>query len=250
MIDELRRVSSDNDIFLRQIDDFEQNYHSNAAIQWYTRDSFLYRLINRALRYEDIELIIKYRFFIIDLYQKLDELHQQIIHLNNQSEPTISTYYRGQLIPSNEIDQFKKHVGSLVSINTFFSTTLSFDIALMFAGTSTSEGITKNKPVIFCIEVESSIKHTRPYANINSYSAHEDEDEVLFALGSVFSIEKVYTLTIYDTVQVIHLKMIDEKDLPQENISMDLSQLLPEQRFLSKKLNFSGKNEFIYFFSP
>jgi hypothetical protein len=31
---------------------------------------------------------------------------------------------------------------------------------------------------------------------------------------------------------------------------MDLSQLLPEQRFLSKKLNFSGKNEFIYFFSP
>ncbi len=84
MIDELRRISSDNDIFLKQINDFEQNYHSNAAIEWYTRDSCLYRLINRALCYDDIELIIKYRFFIIDLYQKLNELHQQIIDLNNR----------------------------------------------------------------------------------------------------------------------------------------------------------------------
>lgn len=242
MIDELRRVSSDNDIVLKQINDFEQSYHSNAAIQWYTRDSFLYRLINRALRYEDIELIIKYRFFIIDLYQKLDELHQQIIHINNQSEQTITTYYRGQLIPSTELDQLKQHVGSLISINTFFSTTLSLDIALMFAGGSTSEGLTMNKPVIFCIEVSSSIENTRPYANINFYSDYEEEDEVLFAMGCVFSIEKIDSLSIYDTVQVVHLKMIDEKDLPQENISMDLSKLLPEQKFLSKKFDLSKRN--------
>ncbi len=234
MIDELRRVSYDNDIYLKQISDFEQNYHSNAAIQWYTRDGFLYRLINRALRYEDIEVIIKYRFFIIDLYQKLDELHQEIIHTSNQSEPTITTYYRGQLIPSTELEQLKRHVGSLISINTFFSTTLSLDIAMMFAGGSGIEGFTMNKPVIFCIEVDSSIENTRPYANINSYSDYEQEDEVLFAMGCVFTIEKIESLTIYDTVQVIHLKMVDEKELPQENISMDLSKILPEQKFLSK----------------
>lgn len=238
MIDELRRVSSDNDIVLKQINDFEKDYHSNAAIQWYTRDSFLYRLINRALRYEDIELIIKYRFFIIDLYQKLDELHQQIIHINNQSEQTITTYYRGQVIPSTELDQLKQHVGSLISINTFFSTTLSLDIALMFAGGSTSDNLITNKPVIFCIEVSSSIENTRPYANINFYSDYEEEDEVLFAMGCVFSIEKIDSLSIYDTVQVVHLKMIDEKDLPQENISMDLSKLFPEQKVLSKKILF------------
>jgi hypothetical protein len=234
MIDELRRVSSDNDIFLKQINDFEQNYHSNAAIQWYTRDSCLYRLINRALRYEDIELVIKYRFFIIDLYQKLDELHKQIINSNYHSEQTLLTYYRGQLMSSTEIDQFKQHIGTLISINTFFSTTSSLDIALMFAGGSTLEGITSNKPVIFSIEVNSLIENTRPYTNINFYSTHEEEDEVLFALGSVFSIEKVDFLSVNDNVQVIHLKLIDEKDLPQENMAIDISHLLPEQKILSK----------------
>ena len=234
MIDELRRVSSDNDIFLKQIDDFDRSYHSNAAIQWYTRDSFLYRLINRALRYEDTELIIKYRFFIIDLYQKLEELHQQIIHTNHQSEQTITTYYRGQTIPSSELEQLKQHVNSLISINTFFSTTLSLDIALMFAGGSTQDVRSMNKPVIFCIEVDSSIEKTRPYANIDFYSDYKEEDEVLFAMGCVFSIEKIDSLPIYDTVHVVHLKMIDENKLPQENISLDFSKLLPEQKFLSK----------------
>jgi hypothetical protein len=234
MIDELRRVSSDNDMFLKQINDFEQNYNSNAAIQWYTKESCLYRLINRALRYEDIELIIKYRFFIIDLYQQLDELHKQIINLNNRPEQTIVTYYRGQLMSSTEIEQLKQHTGSLISINTFFSTTSSLDIAIMFAGGSTLGDITSNKPIIFSIDVNPLITNTRPYANINFYSTYEEEEEVLFALGSVFSIEKVDFLSVNDNVQVIHLKMIDERDLPQDNISMDLSKLIPEQIFLGK----------------
>jgi hypothetical protein len=78
------------------------------------------------------------------------------------------------------------------------------------------------------------ITNTRPYANINFYSTYEEEEEVLFALGSVFSIEKVDFLSVNDNVQVIHLKMIDERDLPQDNISMDLSKLIPEQIFLGK----------------
>ncbi|CAF1634338.1 unnamed protein product, partial [Didymodactylos carnosus] len=34
---------------LKKIDDFEENYRSTKAIRWYTRDSFLYRLINKSL---------------------------------------------------------------------------------------------------------------------------------------------------------------------------------------------------------
>jgi hypothetical protein len=232
MIEELRRGSSENDIFLKQINDFEQNYHSNAAIQWYTRDSCLYRLINRALRNEDIGSIIKYRFFIIDLYQKLGELHNQIISSNNRLEQTLLTYYRGQLMSTTEIDQFKQHIGSLISINTFFSTASSLDVAVMYAGGSTLEGITSSKPVIFSIEVNSFIEKTRPYANINFYSAYKDEDEVLFALGSVFRIEQVNVMSVNDNILVIHLKMIDESELPEENLSIDLSGLLPEQKLL------------------
>lgn len=237
MIEELRRVSSDNDVFLKQINDFEQNYHSNEAIQWYTRDTCIYRLINRALRYEDIELIIKYRFFIIDLYQTLNELHKEIIYLNNHSEQTITTHYRGQLMSTTEIDLFKQHIGSIISINTFFSTTLSLDIALMFAGGAKLEGVISYKPVIISVEVNSLIENIRPYAYINFYSAYEEEDEVLFALGSVFRVEKVDFLSVNDNIQVIHVKMIDEKELAHENLSIDISQLLPEQTFLGKRIS-------------
>jgi hypothetical protein len=236
MIDELRCASSGNEMILKQINEFEVNYHSNAAIQWYTRDSFLYRVINQTLRCDNIGLIIKYRYFIIDLYQQLSELHNQIIYANNSSKQTILTYYRGQFMSLPDIDQFKQHVGSFMSINTFFSTASSLDIALMFAGGSTLEGITPYKPVIFSIEVDPSIENTRPYATVNFYSAYEEEDEVLFALGSVFRIEKVDLLSSTDNIQVIHLKMIDENDLPQEYTSNDISELIPDEQQISSKL--------------
>ena len=232
MIEQLRLTSGDNKIFLNQIDDFEQNYHSNAAIQWYTRDTCLYRFLNRALRCEDTELIINYRFFIIDLYQKIDELYQQMREQMNYSEAKLLTYYRGQVLSTSEIERFKTNIGGLVSFNTFFSTSLSLDIALMFAGNSTAEGSALDMPVLFCIEVDSSIENTRPYANIHLYSVNEDEDEVLFSIGSVFRVEKVENLSNNEAVEVIYLTMVDENDLPKENVATDLAQLFPEQKLL------------------
>lgn len=232
MIEQLRLTSGDNKIFLNQIDDFEQNYHSNAAIQWYTRDTCLYRFLNLALRCEDTELIINYRFFIIDLYQKIDELYQQMREQINYSEAKLLTYYRGQVLSTSEIERFKTNIGGLVSFNTFFSTSLSLDIALMFAGNSTAEGSSLDMPVLFCIEVDSSIENTRPYANIHLYSVNEDEDEVLFSIGSVFRVEKVENLSNNEAVEVIYLTMVDENDLPKENVATDLAQLFPEQKLL------------------
>lgn len=235
MIEYLRLTSVDNKTFLDQIDDFEQNYHSNAAIQWYTRESCLYRLVNRALRYEDMESIIKYRFFIVDLYQKLDELYQQMIEQIRYSEAKIITYYRGQALSNSEIERFKEHIGGLVSFNAFFSTSLSLDIALMFAGASTEEDGFSLRSVLFCIEVDSSIERTQPFANIDLYSVNEDEDEVLFSVGSVFRVEKVECLPNNESIMVIYLTMIDERDLPKEDILNDALQLFPEQKLLGKR---------------
>ncbi|CAF1600714.1 unnamed protein product [Didymodactylos carnosus] len=144
---------------------------------------------------------------------------------------------------STGIDQFKQHIQSLISINTFFSTTSSLDIALIFASGSSLERITTNKPVIFSIEVNSFIENTRPYANVNLYSAYEEEDEILLALGLVFKVEKIDFLSVNDNVQVIHLKMIDENDLPQENLSNDLSQLFAEQVILDPIYVLLGLND-------
>lgn len=234
MLEQLRLECSNDKISLKQIDEFEQEYHSNAAIQWYTRDTYLYRLINHALRCEDTESIIKYRFFIVDLYQKIDELYQQMREQINYSEATLLTYYRGQVLSTSEVERFKKNIGGLVSFNTFFSTSLSLDIALMFAGNSSLEGGPSEQPVLFCIEIDSSIENTRPYANIDLFSVNEDEDEVLFSMGSVFRVVNVDYLPNNEAIQVINLTMVDENDIPKENVSTDLIELFPEHKSLGK----------------
>jgi hypothetical protein len=44
---------------------------------WYTRDSFLYRVVNMALRSKNIVIIWKFRFIIQDIYQQLEALHEK-----------------------------------------------------------------------------------------------------------------------------------------------------------------------------
>jgi len=55
MIDRFRiYYSSKNPVFLTKVDEFEKTYQPCDAIRWYTKDSIVYRLVNQALRTEDI----------------------------------------------------------------------------------------------------------------------------------------------------------------------------------------------------
>ncbi|CAF1685930.1 unnamed protein product, partial [Didymodactylos carnosus] len=80
MLDEARLFYKENDYELKIISEFDENYISNDAIRWYTRESFLYRLLNKALRTENIDIIFKFRFFIVDLYNQLKQEHIKFIH--------------------------------------------------------------------------------------------------------------------------------------------------------------------------
>ncbi|CAF1674153.1 unnamed protein product, partial [Didymodactylos carnosus] len=57
MLTECESYHRDNDKELEKINDFRLNYSSDAAVSWYTRDSFVYRLLNKALRTRDIDII-------------------------------------------------------------------------------------------------------------------------------------------------------------------------------------------------
>ncbi|CAF4514218.1 unnamed protein product, partial [Didymodactylos carnosus] len=70
MLNECRLCYKDDISEQRKIDDFDENYGSDKnsdltkAIWWYTRDSFLYRELNKALRTEKIEQLFMFRYFI------------------------------------------------------------------------------------------------------------------------------------------------------------------------------------------
>jgi hypothetical protein len=110
---------------------------------------------------------------------------------------------------SKEFESFQALRGSIISINTFLSTTTSMQIAMMYAGKfhENSDLIS----VVFNIEAD-VVAHTRPYGNISHHSRFPDEDETLFAMGSVFRVGNIRQLPDADNIWIIHLKIVDLQD--------------------------------------
>ncbi|CAF5167788.1 unnamed protein product, partial [Rotaria magnacalcarata] len=100
---------------LSLVREFEQNYSSNQAVWWYTRDSFVYRLLNKALRVQNIDLLFLFRFFIRDIEVQLKQYRCS----------SLVRVYRGQLMSTDELDQLKMSLGEYISVNSFFSTSLN-----------------------------------------------------------------------------------------------------------------------------
>ena len=83
----------------------------------YTRETFLYRTLNRALREHDINLLLLFQFLIRDIYQQFQQLQ------SNQFPLSFNRVYRGQLMSEDEIARLMSCEGQLVSMNPFLSTT-------------------------------------------------------------------------------------------------------------------------------
>ena len=185
-----------------KIEDFRNNYHQTEAIWWYTRDCFLYRLLNKALRTENIDIIFKFRFFIQQLFHQLKT--QSNIYLNKLIENDIETLsvYRGQSIAFNELEKFRKSINGLISFNTFLSTTTNRDVAIVYAGDGSGTPIIES--VLFEMIINPNRKQTKPFADIENLSYFQGENEILFFMGSIFRIELVEKLT---NTNIWHVKM-------------------------------------------
>lgn len=110
---------------LRLIEEFRLNYQAYDAIRWYTRDSFLYHRLNAALRTEDIDALILFRPFIVDLCNQIEEEQR----CRPFAEPIV-TVYHGQRMTMEEIEKLQKNKGNLVSTNAFWSSSLDKDVSI------------------------------------------------------------------------------------------------------------------------
>ncbi|CAF1145029.1 unnamed protein product [Adineta steineri] len=197
MIGECRLSYKDNEVQLKNIEIFEKSYRENEAIKWYTKNGFIFQLFNKAFRRQDFEVIFKYRYFLLDLFKEIHSLYVQ----QYQTVQQHLTVYRGQMMWKSELMKIKQNVGHLISINTFFSTSISPIVAASFCGNGEyeSEGIVS---VMFEIELDASTP-SRPFARIETSSVIGDEREVLFSMGTVFHVENVDQET--DTIWLVKL---------------------------------------------
>jgi hypothetical protein len=132
MFNECRAYYRNNPNMIQQIEGFQRTYKSSNAIHEYSRDSFLYRIVNHALRTQNIETIRKFSPFIRDLHSQLYDHHQKYYLSNKQS---IRVVYRGQYLSPNELDHLSSVCRSrnpVITLTTFTSTSLDPEVALSF----------------------------------------------------------------------------------------------------------------------
>ena len=77
LLDECRLCYRDDPVELARIMDFEHTYNPCEALRWYTSDTFVYRLLNRSLRTQNISVIFKFRTIIQDMYTHLKDEHEK-----------------------------------------------------------------------------------------------------------------------------------------------------------------------------
>ncbi|CAF1398789.1 unnamed protein product [Adineta steineri] len=182
MINQIKNYYQNNSKQLSYIESFREKYKSTNAIEWYTLDSFVYRLINRAFRTDDSALWYTFRFYISDLCKQLEEVHRE----QNIKERFL--VYRGQShVPKQEFQNIISNYGGLISSNGFLSTSRSFSKAKEFIfGAQDTEQF---HVVIFEIVVDTNeVKHTI-FVDVAQYLPNSIEEEILFNIGTVFKID-------------------------------------------------------------
>ncbi len=114
------------------ISNLKRKYRSEKAIEYYTKNTFLFRSLKEVLQHEDIDGIYEFRYYISDLHK---QLKQRSISPNEEM-----ILYRGKKLPFIVLQQLKEFYNSVdakdkvISINGFLSTTKDKKIAQPFVG--------------------------------------------------------------------------------------------------------------------
>jgi tetratricopeptide (TPR) repeat protein len=196
-----------NSAGLKNVDKLEEEYRLHQPIWWYTSGSFLYSMLNRALRVMEVDLIIKMGFFVRDLHNHSAALHSE--QCNGLNRLNSFTLYRGQGLSPTDFDQLMKTKGGLMSFNNFLSTSRDQAVSFAFAVSNASDPDLIG--ILFEITVNPSIPST-PFANISDASYFNMEEEILFSMHSVFRIGQLKLLDGNKRLWQVDLTLTSDND--------------------------------------
>ena len=221
LVEYCRKIYATNPGQLAVIDELERNYNASKAIWWYTKDSFLYKLINKALRTRDMEPLYNMRTLI-------RHLQQQILQLSPINDPARSsstlTLYQGQPMPKDDFLKLQNNEGGLLSVSNFLSTSTDRHVAIAYAGVSDEKTIA----VVFELTLDVNHQGKTSFACIESVSSFGDsENEWLFSMGAIFRIGKMILL---DGIWYVHLTFTNDEDEVLKKLTAHTSKLIQIQR--------------------
>jgi tetratricopeptide (TPR) repeat protein len=195
-----RNLYADNDHELKKITKFEREYQYRSPIWWYTYDCCIYSMLNRALRNQEVDTIIKMGFFIQDLHQHIQHLHKHQFSSRHR-QLKLFIVYRGQSLTKNDFDKLIKTKGGLISFNNFLSTTKKREVACNFIRHAIQTN-PKSIGVLFQMKIIPSVS-SAPFASLNKTSYYNDsEEEILFSMHTIFRIGDIERINDFWQVEL------------------------------------------------
>ncbi|CAF1307620.1 unnamed protein product [Rotaria sordida] len=150
---------------LTLIDEFERNFTIEKSIWWYTRKCFIRKMLNRALRTEEIDILYKMRWFIQALNNQIKENYFS------------ATVYRIHHYSSDQFRKFKEHnANDLLSFGVFLDCTLNEPYLI--------ENIDEMETILFRIKTTVGIE-------IEQLRYFDSKTEVLLPFDNVYRIESI-----------------------------------------------------------
>ena len=170
----------------KKIDEFNENFTPDQAIQWFTKQSSVYRILSRVFGTNDLRQIYRARYYIHYLYEELKNLHKITFDI----WPNHIQVYRGKIMYINEFEKLKASIGQLVFNKCFMSTSVNKKVAMIYAGDKTQLAPGKIG-VIFHMKIDKVANKSKPFAYLGEKSRMPDEEEFLLPPGVVFRIKDI-----------------------------------------------------------
>ncbi|CAF1270514.1 unnamed protein product, partial [Didymodactylos carnosus] len=228
-IDHMKQYYSMDSASLTQIRNFQEKYFQSekeiGPICWFTSGNFLSKFLQRALQTKNMEQLFPLRFFIRDLYQHLQQVQ------TGGSDDSNLVVYRS-VLPTQD---YRHRVNESITMNSFFSTSMSRDLAVIFAEPSSilyeiHTGLKQNTDLVFA-----NLSELNDDANSSS-TIPLDQQEVLFALYTPFRISEV---KMEEELSRVVLHLLDNDDLAR--ISNEMEQQFKGTPCETEKLLERGK---------
>ena len=237
LVTELKNYYARKESELRILEEFEYNYTPERAVNWYTRDSIIFRLLNRALRQQNIELIFLFGFYVRDIYRQLKKEYEKQYKYKELDEPIVRVY-RSQIISLAEAEVLSSDLYNTFSVNSFLSTSLKRELAVVYLQPSFNipEGFTS---VLFEIELDTR-KNSRVFADISHLSQFSEENEVLCMMGIDFRCQEfsyntddgyhIMKLELFDDISLKEIKECRQDMTPRRNLHKCCRMFIDESR--------------------
>jgi tetratricopeptide (TPR) repeat protein len=167
------------DKLLAIIQEFQESYTADRAISWLYRDPFFRGFLDNIFKIGLIDAMYPCRVFIRDIQKQLEQ---------HKCTSTIQVY-QSEIISDEQLQNLKTFNEKIIAMKYFFLT--NSDRAKALSYTSEYSSSNEYKRILFIIEANPQIENVKPFAKISSIGYNNDQNDVLFMIGSLFKIIEI-----------------------------------------------------------